>query len=253
MFVRYELYLQDTHTHTLTSFHAHQTGEASRSTDREQEGLREFRHALKMKRIEKEREEHEWRQKLQMESETFQQHQFESMWQGSERVRRDYEKIFGRSESRSRDQSREKTDETKKKKKKKNTTRPERGASSKPKSSASTLSVSQQRENYLKAWTRFESLRSTGKQYSERDVPWPSGSDLNLFCFPSSAFLDTTSRRKLIRQEYLRWHPDKFKQKFERNFEGTPNTFQNLLQRVIGIAQKLSQMKSQMLRSSTMS
>ena len=110
-----------------------------------------------------------------------------------------------------------------------NTTRREHGASSKPTSSTSTLSVSQQRDNYLQGWTRFESLRSTGKQYSERDVPWPTGSDLNLFCFPSSAFLDTTTRRKLIRQEYLRWHPDKFKQKFERNFEGTPNAFQNLL------------------------
>ena len=200
-----------------------------------------------MKRLEKEREELEWRQKVQMESDAFQKHQFETMWQDCERVRHNYEKIFGRSKPKNRDESRE---EKKKKGKtdrstKTNTTRREYSASLRTKSTG--LSVTQQRENYLNAWTHFESLRSTGKQYSESDIPWPSGSDLNLFCFPSSAFLDASARRKLIRQEYLRWHPDKFKQKFEQNFQGTSSSFQALLQRVISVAQHLSQMKAQML------
>ena len=217
--------------------------EASRSTDREKEGLREFARALKMKRIEKEREEHEWREKLRMESDAFQQSQFETMWHGTERVRQDYEKIFGKSST---------SKESNKKNKQESSKKREYGASSKADSKFSSLSIAQRREKYLKLWKTFESLRTSGKQFSENEVPWPLGSDMNLFCFPSSSFMDVSARRKLIRQEYLRWHPDKFKQKFEKNFRGDTHTFQDrLLKRVIGIAQKLSDMKSQMLRCST--
>eukprot|EP00940_MAST-03C_sp_MAST-3C-sp2_P001771 g1771.t1 len=59
---------------------------------------------------------------------------------------------------------------------------------------------------------------------------------------------DAYQESMLVRQEYLRWHPDKFKQRYRGTFSGAPAEWDALLLRVASVAKSLSSMKLDALR-----
>lgn len=80
-----------------------------------------------------------------------------------------------------------------------------------------------------------------GRTLGYDDVPWPSKGSMNsiidvLFC--DLGITCTTALKKYVRQQQVRWHPDKFRQRFgERLEEGSK---EKVLERVKQISQAIN-------------
>lgn len=226
--------------------------------------------ARAFEKIQEEEREWEWARKLRMEDDSYQKSVFSDAWGASERHERwggrttlPYRPIGVRMPKKTTDDATAST--TKKKKRDSSTTQspsstkrpkvpPRRiGPEPRPKGSSPHVSRQDARRIYIERWNAFERQRKDSTwSFAVEGVPWPPGYDAaatspsfftDIFFFPPVDRGSTASRRTLIRQEYLRWHPDKFKQRFRTRFAGSASAWEKLLRHVASIAQALSSAK----------
>lgn len=109
----------------------------------------------------------------------------------------------------------------------------------------------QARDNLLrkkKYLAKLEKLYSNTQDliYSYEDIPWPSAQeDISnlLFCDVEAEDIDT--RRKLVREQQIRWHPDKFIQKIgskllEKDREKILNKVKEISQSLNNLSDKIA-------------
>lgn len=90
------------------------------------------------------------------------------------------------------------------------------------------------------AWKKFAETASGSSEVliGEKQVPWPcQGDDAPL---PGHEAMEPQARKVAVRQLQLRWHADKFTQKFGRHLSNVSNQKEATLRRVVAISQALN-------------
>lgn len=105
------------------------------------------------------------------------------------------------------------------------------------------------RKKRLKYEEHFRELthkeNSSAEELGYDDIPWPHEGTVSMVMdvlFVDAKKNDKTSFRKYLRDQILRWHPDKFEQKFGRFLK--PDEKDKILSRVKEISQALNNMSS---------
>lgn len=105
------------------------------------------------------------------------------------------------------------------------------------------------RKKRLKYEEHFRELthkeNSSAEELGYDDIPWPHEGTVSMVMdvlFVDAKKNDKTSFRKYLRDQILRWHPDKFEQKFGRVLK--PDEKDKILSRVKEISQALNNMSS---------
>ena len=90
------------------------------------------------------------------------------------------------------------------------------------------------------AWKKFAETASGSSEVliGEKQVPWPcQGDNVPL---PGHQDMEPQARKVAVRQLQLRWHVDKFTQKFGRHLSNVSNQNEATLRRVVAISQALN-------------
>ena len=91
------------------------------------------------------------------------------------------------------------------------------------------------------AWKQFVELVSKSNNevlVNERQVPWPSQGDHQPL--PGHQDMEPQARKVAVRQLQLRWHIDKFTQKYGRLLSGESGEKDAILRRVVTVSQALN-------------
>jgi NF-kappa-B inhibitor-like protein 1 len=104
---------------------------------------------------------------------------------------------------------------------------------------------------YEQKWTDLFSEIKNGTLLSFSDIPWPDGVSKSADAVLEFLFCDfdeeeTTLRKKYLRSQQVRWHPDKFMQKFGQNLLETDR--EKILEKVKSVSQLMNQITDNMSR-----
>ncbi|XP_064649515.1 NF-kappa-B inhibitor-like protein 1 [Lineus longissimus] len=103
---------------------------------------------------------------------------------------------------------------------------------------------------YEQKWTDIFSEIKNGMHMSFSDIPWPDGLSnspdiVREFLFCDFGEEETTLRKKYLRSQQVRWHPDKFMQKFGQNLLQTDR--ERILEKVKRVSQVMNQLNESIL------
>jgi hypothetical protein len=87
-------------------------------------------------------------------------------------------------------------------------------------------------------WSKFE---SSGTTIYASDVPWPQGPEDNVLSIDPD--VNAEERKLLLRKAYLRWHPDKFVNRFGPRF--AENEEEEIKAKLLEVIQAINELKAE--------